>query len=215
METEMLTIFDDEGIEIGTAPRSEVHKKGYWHQAFHCWFVCSENGIPYIYLQKRSPGKKDYPGLLDITAAGHLLAQETIEDGVREIHEELGIDVSINDLIPLGIIKYCVMKEELDFIDKELAHVYLFQHEGAINEFHLQEEEVSGMVKIEFNSFYEFCFGRRDELDILGFEADSSGQKIELKKTAAREDFVPHEREYYEVIAERIREKLERHFDED
>ena len=83
MEEELLRIFDSNRNAIGTAPRHEVHRFGYWHETFHCWFICREEGIDYIYLQIRSESKKDYPGLLDITAAGHLLATETVHDGVR------------------------------------------------------------------------------------------------------------------------------------
>ncbi|MFC0271472.1 hypothetical protein ACFFIX_08395 [Metabacillus herbersteinensis] len=88
---------------------------GHWHEAFHCWFIGKEGGIDYVYLQICSNEKKDYPNLLDITAAGHLLSHETIYDGVREVKEELGINVTYAELVPIGVIKYCVTKE--NFID--------------------------------------------------------------------------------------------------
>lgn len=122
MEHELLKIFDQYRNHAGVASREEVHREGYWHETFHCWFVREEEGVQYIYLQKRSALKKDYPDLLDITAAGHILAQETIQDGVREIKEELGVDVSFNELIPLGIIEYSVARDELK--DNELSHVF-------------------------------------------------------------------------------------------
>jgi hypothetical protein len=62
METEQLKIFDENRNPIGVASREDVHRLGYWHETFHCWFV-------------------------DITAAGHLMADESVEDGVREIKE--------------------------------------------------------------------------------------------------------------------------------
>jgi isopentenyldiphosphate isomerase len=130
MENELFNIFDDNKMPIGVATRSEVHKIGYWHETFHCWFIYKEAGQDYIYLQIRSDTKKDYPSLFDITAAGHILAHETIEDGVREVQEEIGINVSINDLISLGVINYCVIRKEL--IDKELAHVYLFESNNSL-----------------------------------------------------------------------------------
>lgn len=102
MNDELLTTFDDNGNITGTAPRDEVHRLGLWHETFHCWFVSKEQDMLHIYLQLRSEHKKDYAGLLDITAAGHLLSDEVPEDGVREVQEELGICVAFEQLIPLG-----------------------------------------------------------------------------------------------------------------
>ncbi|WP_347561789.1 NUDIX hydrolase [Bacillus timonensis] len=111
-EQERIKIFDDHKNPIGVASRSDVHRIGYWHEVFHCWFIDNEEGIDYIYLQLRSKNKKDYPNLFDVTAAGHLLADETVEDGVREIKEELGIDVAFEELIKLGVLDYSVVQED-------------------------------------------------------------------------------------------------------
>jgi isopentenyldiphosphate isomerase len=151
MEHEQLRIFNEDRNQIGVASRKDVHRIGYWHEAFYCWFVNNEKGIDYIYLQLRSDTKKDYPNLSDITAAGHLLADEIVKDGVREIKEEIGIDVPFEELVPLGVIDYCVIKE--DFIDKELANVFLYKSENTFDDFTLQAEEVSGIVRAKFNDF--------------------------------------------------------------
>lgn len=103
METELIKIFDDDGTSIGVATREEVHKKGYWHETFHCWFISREKGVDYLFFQLRSKEKKDYPNLLDIAAAGHILAHETVKDGIKEVNEEIGIDVTWDELISLGV----------------------------------------------------------------------------------------------------------------
>ncbi|MFE4704405.1 hypothetical protein [Peribacillus simplex] len=108
--------------------------------------------------------KKDYPNLLDITAAGHLLAHETVDDGVREIKEEAGIGVSFDELVPLGIIEYQQTKE--DFIYKELANVFLYESAHSFDDFTLQPEEVSGMVKVVLNDFEELWTGSEDKVNI-------------------------------------------------
>lgn len=206
MEDERLKIFDEDRDQIGVATREEVHRLGYWHETFHCWFIGKEMGKDYIYLQLRSDTKKDYPNLFDITAAGHILANETVQDGVREIKEEIGIDVPFHELIPLGIIDYCVIKE--DFIDKELANVFLYKYDKSFEDFTFQKEEVAGIVKVEFNDFTELCLGERDTVRIKGIEIKKDGNKILIDEDVGRDKFVPHQIKFYKTVIQKIKEKI-------
>lgn len=206
METELIKIVDKYGKPLGTSTREEVHKKGYWHETFHCWFVSKENGIDYIYFQKRSDQKKDYPNLLDITAAGHLLAHETVYEGVREVKEEIGIDVQFNELISLGVIQYSV--KHGDLIDNELSNVFLYQFKNSMDDFKLQLEEVTGIVKVEFNQFKELFSGKRSELSVYGFEMYQDEKIVIVDQIINKKDFVPHENCYYEKILTMISENL-------
>ncbi|MEH7247511.1 NUDIX domain-containing protein [Neobacillus niacini] len=203
MEYEQLKIFDVHRNQIGVATREDVHRLGYWHEAFHCWFISKEKGTDYIYLQLRSSTKKDYPNLLDITAAGHLLANETVQDGVREIKEEVGVEISFQELIPLGIIDYCVIRE--DFIDKEIANVFLYKSKKSFDDFTLQEEEVAGIVKAEFIHFAELWFGDRESIRISGFEIKKDGNKILIDENVGRNKFVPHQIKFYKTVIEKIK----------
>ncbi|MGE6258284.1 NUDIX hydrolase [Heyndrickxia sporothermodurans] len=206
METELLKIFDENKNPIGVATREEVHQKGYWHETFQCWFIKKESEKIYIILQIRSEDKKDYPNLIDITAAGHLLANETVIDGIREIKEEIGVEVSFHELISLGVIDYSVTRKDL--IDREIANVFLFKCNQPINHFILQKEEVSGIVKIDFDDFYDLWLGNKDKVQIEGFEIDKKGKKVSIDRIAQKDEFVPHEKVYYETIVKRIKEKI-------
>ncbi|WP_375089966.1 NUDIX domain-containing protein [Peribacillus sp. RS7] len=206
METEMLKIFDSNRIQIGVATREEVHRMGHWHEVFQCWFVSREAGVDYLYLQHRCALKKDYPNLLDITAAGHLLAHETVYDGVREIKEEIGIEISFNELVPLGIIEYHQTKE--DFIDKELANVFLYESTHSFDDFTLQPEEVSGMVKVVLNDFEGLWTDAKERVNIKGFEMNQEGRRMMIDRFVGRDEFVPHEISYYESIIRLIRQNL-------
>ncbi|MBK5484563.1 NUDIX hydrolase [Peribacillus sp. TH16] len=206
MENEMLKVFNADRKQIGVATREEVHRIGYWHEVFHCWFVSREAGVDYIYLQHRCAMKKDYPNLLDITAAGHLLAHETMYDGVREINEEIGIEVSFDKLVSLGVIEYHVTKE--NFIDKELANVFLYESTQCFDDFTLQKEEVSGMVKVELDDFEDLWDGTKEEVNIQGFEINQDDHRMMIDQYVGRDKFVPHEVSYYKSIIRLIRENL-------
>ncbi|MET3695887.1 isopentenyldiphosphate isomerase [Bacillus oleivorans] len=203
MESEWLTIFDDNMKPNGKATREEVHQKGYWHETFHCWFIRKEEEKTYIYFQIRSEYKKDYPNLLDITAAGHILSHETVLDGVREVKEELGIDISMDELVPLGVIPYSV--DNNDIIDREMAHVFIYESIQAWNDFKLQKEEVSGILKIELSSFYKLWFGGKQYVPAFGFVVNQTGEKEIVKKLLTKADFVQHEDFYFKKVLNGIK----------
>lgn len=206
MHNEILAIFDEAGNRVGTAPRDEVHRVGYWHETFHCWFVSRIQGIPYIYFQLRSSQKQDYPGLLDITAAGHLLADETVEDGIREVQEELGVELSFKELIPLGTISYRMENEAL--IDNERAHVFLYNSSFGLNDFNLQKEEVAGIALAKLEDFRKLSLGEINSLQVSGFQIDPNGQRVTIEQIVDFEHFVPHELEYYTRIINGIEAML-------
>ncbi|MFC7370342.1 NUDIX domain-containing protein [Fictibacillus iocasae] len=205
-DQERLRIFDSNRIPVGTASRSEVHEKGYYHEAFHCWFVSKEDNEHHIYLQLRSKEKKDHPGLFDITAAGHLTAEETVADGVREIKEELGVDVPFDNLQPLGMIPYHYSNG--GFIDNELAHVFLYQHRFGFHDFQLQTEETEGIVKTLLHDFSDLWNGHTKSISLTGVRLLTDGSVVPLQLRADSSLFVPHEISYYRAVLAAIQEKL-------
>ncbi|WP_315906356.1 NUDIX domain-containing protein [Priestia koreensis] len=208
MKTEFVRIFDENERPIGVKTRAEVHEKGYWHEAFHCWFVEIMNEQIYIHFQLRSAQKKDYPNLFDITAAGHLLADETVADGVREVKEEIGIEVTLEELISLGTLKYCVTRGAL--IDKELAHTFLGVNKCSIDQYVLQREEVAGMARVRLEDAEGLWSGTYTSIHIAGYVEDSSGFRRSLAKQVGTEAFVPHDSAFYQEIFIKIRKHLHR-----
>lgn len=201
MESERLRIFDGGHQELGTASREDVHKHGYWHETFHCWLLKREENTDYIYFQIRSRTKKDFPNLLDITAAGHLLADETAQDGIREVNEELGLNVTIEDVQQLDVIEDPI---ELDgFTDREFAHVYVYKTEENID-FTLQQEEVSGIVRAPFAHFQSLCLGFASSIEVEGFCVKEAGHREAVRKSVSKKEFVPHSDTYWRRVAEAI-----------
>ncbi len=57
-------------------------------------------------MQKRSATKKSHPNCWDISGAGHIRAGESVIDGaIRELKEELGVEVEEKDLEYIATIK--------------------------------------------------------------------------------------------------------------
>ena len=209
METEKITVYDEHGNREGIATRQAIHEKGYWHETFHCWIVSHQDNRDVQYLQLRSEGKKDFPGLFDITAAGHLLADENVEDGVREVQEELGLDVNFEELISLGMIKDQLAIN--GFLDNERCHRFLYKGlENIGDTFVLQHEEVSGMAKLDVEEFIALVKGEKDKVGVKGFLITANGREM-LKKKIGLKDLVPHSPEYWERIVEQIGQQLGKH----
>lgn len=192
MENELLKVFDSEGTLKGTVSRAEVHKRGLWHETFHCWFLSKEDGRIFIHFQLRSPDKKDFANMLDITAAGHLSSDESVKDGVREIKEELGISLTLNDLIYTGPVQDEIIID--DFIDKELCHVFIYKiPENTTPDYVFIDDEVSDIFKIELPVFEKLWTEEIYSINING-------------KMINRDNFVPHENSYINFVMKSIKQ---------
>lgn len=204
MGIEMIAAREEDGTVMKIASREEIHRQGLWHETFHCWIVEIKNGTPYIHLQLRSPDKKDFPKLLDISAAGHILAYEPVEDGIREVEEELGIDVEFEELIPLGLIKDQLAIK--DFIDNERCHVFLYVTEEKLDDkYRFQQEEVAGMYTFDFGEFAALCRNAAERIESEG-EISPNGEL--LPRTITLADLVPHSKSYLAQVIEGIQNVL-------
>ncbi|MDG4730028.1 NUDIX domain-containing protein [Bacillus pumilus] len=206
MEQEKLNILNEQHEAIGVAPRSDVHAQGLWHETFHFWLLKKELDTVYLYFQLRSPAKKDFPSLFDITAAGHLLANEQPSDGVREVEEELGLTVPFEDLAFAGVIQ-----DEIhlpDFTDREFCHVYLYVHQEEQMNIQLQKEEVAGLYRAKLMDAQQLFTRKCKNMQLDGFEVDESGERCEESRVVCIQDFVPHEPAYYQHLFQAINQFL-------
>ncbi|MEW9668007.1 NUDIX domain-containing protein [Ammoniphilus sp. 3BR4] len=200
--TEYLDRLNEEMKLIGAATRNEVHQKGYWHQTFHCWVVLEEGEDRFVLFQKRHPAKETFPNKLDISAAGHLLQGETVEDGVRELEEELGIQVDYAELIFLGTYKGSYVTDA--YKDREFNHIHLLKTNRKLTEFSIQQAELKGLYKVKLESFQSFLKGSQSTVEAIGFEYDDSGEKVERLLLAERRDFAAQGDGYYTFVFDAI-----------
>ncbi len=99
MNTELLSVVDENDRIIDTCARHIIHATGLRHRAVHI-LVFNEQGQ--LFLQKRSMNKDLNGGLWDTSAAGHVDAGEDYDiSAVREVEEELGIGAVLEPLFKL------------------------------------------------------------------------------------------------------------------
>lgn len=198
--TEMLTVVDIHQNKIGVKTRDAVHRDGDWHETFQCWFIERAKSSYYIYLQLRSASKNDFPLMYDITAAGHLLVGETVEDGVREIKEELGVEITIDQLLFLQAIPNSINLP--NFIDNEISLVYLYEVKTPLA-FSFIDEEVEAIVRMQFSDFEKLVNG---EVNDALCEKYEDGKFIRDYQTISMAQFVPHEVNYFTQVVNKIKE---------
>jgi len=137
---EYLDIWNSEGQPTGeTCLKDIAHQKGLFHPTVHVWFYTL---APALLLQKRSLTKQTFPGYWDVSVAGHVSAGESILEGaLREVKEEIGLDIQEIDLLPIDIRKN-INRFENGVIDCEFQHVFLVQLKADVSKLLIQENEV-------------------------------------------------------------------------
>lgn len=133
---ELIDIVDKNGIPTGEVmDKDDVHNKNFLHNEIGVFII---NNSGEILLEKRSPNKRYSPNKWGL-CAGHVDTGETlIEAAIREIHEEIGIDVLESDLTPFGNFETFI-----DDTNSHLTHFYYLKCNKKAYEFIIQKEELT------------------------------------------------------------------------
>jgi 16S rRNA (adenine1518-N6/adenine1519-N6)-dimethyltransferase len=117
---EIFDVVDERDHVQRQASRHDVHTHGWRHRAVHI-FVFNRAGE--LFLQKRSRWKDVHPLTWDSSAAGHVNAgDDYAETALREVKEEMGVDVARVEL--LARIDANAMT------GWEFVHLFRVEHEG-------------------------------------------------------------------------------------
>lgn len=147
---EYLDIVDENNELTGkTEERNIIHEKGIWHREVAVW-IMNEKGE--MLLQKRASTKKQEPNKWAI-CAGHVDAGETVESAIiREIEEELGIKVSIDELEFLNTYK---KRNNLPNNIKNyyFQYMYFIKTNWKVEDYKIRVQELSEIKYISFEEF--------------------------------------------------------------
>lgn len=133
---ELIQIVDENGDFTGQImDKDEAHDKNLLHNEVGL-FIVNDKGQ--TLLQKRNANKRFDPNKWAL-CAGHVEAHESLEDAmIREAKEEIGIDISKNDLHQFGE-KDILIKD----FNSHITYFYYIKINMEEKEFTIQKEELS------------------------------------------------------------------------
>ncbi|MCX6793354.1 MAG: NUDIX domain-containing protein [Candidatus Falkowbacteria bacterium] len=156
MANELIDIYDENGNSLGiTKLRSEIHKNGDWHKTVHV-YVVNPQGQYLIHL--RSPFKDLHPSHWGTRFGGHVIAGDDFKKTViKELKEEIGLDITPNDLIEGQISNYNSAN------NNEIVKYYFYDFEGDIKDLSFNDNEV---VEVKWLSPEEIINSMEKEREI-------------------------------------------------
>lgn len=155
---ELLDVLDEEGNLTGNKEDKDIiHEKGLWHREV-CVLIRNRKG-EYL-IQKRAATKKQAPNKWGMTA-GHVDAGEDFEEAmIREIREELGIEVALEELTPLATFKEAFENETTT--NNNYTRYYFYETNRKIEDYTICLEELSELKYITIEEMEE-AVEKKDE----------------------------------------------------
>lgn len=143
-DTELLEVCNENGVGLGyPETRGNIHKKGLWHRAIIVALVNNENQV---LIQKRAKTKEKFPGLWDLSVAGHIpYGHDAVSCAASEVMEEVG------KMLPKGVqlkdFRFMTsFRSQLplsdEFIENQFYDFFIYNCDIPLSEYHLQKEEV-------------------------------------------------------------------------
>ena len=180
LEPELLSVVSPTGVPLGSGPRGEVHRDGHWHAVFHCLIV--RPGLPArVVLQRRDRSKPKFPGLLDLSATGHLQAGEGPSDGVRELREELGVDIDPEALHPLGV--RLLADDTAEGRNRERVHLFFLSDDRPLEAYRPGPGEVESLVEAPVAGLLALAGGQPDPIEAIEWKPGSSPRSVAIRGT--------------------------------
>lgn len=209
MSSEWFDIYDDQMNPVGQATRQETHACGYWHHTFHCWVYEKRQGEIYIAFQQRQACKDTNPLCYDITVAGHLTAGEQIHDAVREIQEEIGLQVNYEQLQHIMRVREQATGtiNGQPYYDREVSDVFACYCPAPISTWQFQLEEVLAVYEAPLFALRNLFLGQILQIEVSGYIQSEQFPQNVLKAhrtIVTKDQFVPRDEQYYLQVFDAI-----------
>ena len=151
-----------------------------WIGTFNLWIIQSEP-IPSVVYQVRSPKSSWAPCKLDVTAGGHYSSGEELEDGLREVKEELGKRYKPKELTYLGR-KMHVSPDVNGKMRQNIVDISFILDNSQLSTYLLQEAEVYAITSLPIGELIKVHSKLEYQFQAEAFVADGKTIKLDVKK---------------------------------
>lgn len=172
---EFIDIYNENHKHLGICEKSLAHKLGLWHEVINGIIVNKKNKSVIFQIKNAKHNKIHDMDKIELSVGGHYQAGEKVEDGIREIKEESGLDVAFEDLIYLGERQVSTVVKE-DYIVREFQKIFIIPYIGDVMMLRCQDDEVTGFIEFKIEECIDLFLKSRPS--IVG--ANSSGEKVEV-----------------------------------
>ncbi len=129
----------------------EVFKNGLWHREVSIFVM---NNKDEILLQKRPNTKERKPNMWTVCSGIVESDEDVIAAAVRKLHNELVLNVTINDL---ELIEICIEQNKLeDEQNNNFRYIYLLKTDKKLDDFNLNPEEVANLKYVAIDELETF-----------------------------------------------------------
>lgn len=184
---ELFDVLNEDGSFTGyTLSRDEVHRRGLWHRTVHIWLL---NLQKELLIQRRAWTKAVFPGLWDVSCAGHIGAGDTsVQAGIRELNEELGLTITADELCYLFTLRQYYQTPDNMIIERELTDVYLLRKDVSVKDMYPDQNEVADIQFISIEQLRKLVFSKWPEM--APHQEEFERLHIELIKHISNSDIV-------------------------
>jgi len=135
-----------------------------------------------------------------VSVAGHYSAGEGIEGGLREIREELGLDVPAADLVHVAWRREEVYHEN-GVIEREVQDIVFLHRELDLLALRPGPQEVTGVASIPFRQLLQLTDGRLGSFTAPGVRVQPNGRVTAASFALGPRDLVSRSGGYYAKAA--------------